>query len=160
DADDRNVMTASSGKEALRMILKVDFALILMDVRMPEMDGFETASLIRRVNRSRHTPIIFLTAEGENQEWMHRGYEVGAVDYIFKPVDPGVLKSKVAVFIELSSQTVDLATQVAQHRNAERELSRAKEDLESTIRERSASLIAAHDRLRTEIEKRERAEAD
>src|SRR4029078_13458881 len=79
DADDRNVMTASSGKEALRMILKVEFALILMDVRMPEMDGFETASLIRRVNRSRHTPIIFLTSAGENQEWMLRGYEVGAV---------------------------------------------------------------------------------
>src|SRR4029078_6579123 len=73
DADDRNVMTASSGKEAVRMMLKVEFALILMDVRMPEMDGFETASLIRRVNRSRHTPIIFLSAAGQHHEWTLRG---------------------------------------------------------------------------------------
>src|SRR5260221_171262 len=157
---DRNVETASSGRQALRTILKTDFALILMDVRMPYMDGFETAKLIRRVRRSRHTPIMFLTAAGENVEWRLRGYEVGAVDYIVKPVDPEVLKSKVAVFIDLNSQNADLATQVVQHQTTERELSRAKEDLEIKVRERTTSLIGANDRLRKEVEMRERAEAE
>ncbi len=157
---DRNVETASSGRQALRKILKADFALILMDVRMPYMDGFETARLIRRVRRSRHTPIIFLTAAGENVEWRLRGYEVGAVDYIVKPADPEVLKSKVAVFVDLNSQNADLATQVVQHQTAERELSRAKEDLEVKVRERTTSLIGANDRLRKEIEMRERAQAE
>src|SRR5579862_1339452 len=157
---DRNVVAVSSGQGALRRILKTDFALILMDVRMPEMDGFETATLIRKVRRSHHTPIIFLTAADENGGLMLRGYEVGAVDYIRKPVDPEVLKSKVSVFVELNSQNADLATQVVQYRTAERELSRAKEDLEVKIRERTASLIAANDRLRKEIEMRERAEAE
>src|SRR5258706_8656946 len=85
---DRNVVTASSGQEALRRILKNDFALILMDVRMPAMDGFETAGLIRKVQRSRHTPIIFLTAAGDSEDLVQRGYEAGAVDYIVKPADP------------------------------------------------------------------------
>src|SRR6185295_2185958 len=98
-APDRNVVAASSGPQALRAILKTDFALILMDVRMPEMDGFETAKLIRNIQRSRRTPIIFLTAAGENPARVLRGYEVGAVDYIVKPVNAEVLKSKVAVFI-------------------------------------------------------------
>jgi signal transduction histidine kinase/HPt (histidine-containing phosphotransfer) domain-containing protein len=159
-APDRNVVAASSGPQALRAILKTDFALILMDVRMPEMDGFETATLIRNIQRSRRTPIIFLTAAGENPARMLRGYEVGAVDYIVKPVDAEVLKSKVAVFIELSSQTATLATQIVQHRSVERELSRAKVHLEIKVRERSASLIAANDRLRQEIAMRERAEED
>jgi signal transduction histidine kinase/HPt (histidine-containing phosphotransfer) domain-containing protein len=157
---DRNVVAASSGQDALRRILKTDFALILMDVRMPEMDGFEAATLIRKVRRSRHTPIIFLTAADENGGLMLRGYEVGAVDYIRKPVDPEVLKSKVSVFVELNSQNADLATQVVRHQTTERELSRAKEDLEVKVRERTASLIAANDRLRKEIEMREGAEAE
>src|SRR6266540_3195812 len=73
---DRNVVPAGSGKEALRQILKSDFALILLDIRMPEMDGFETATLIRKLRRSRHTPIIFLTAAAEDAQSMSRGYEV------------------------------------------------------------------------------------
>jgi len=157
---DRNIVAVSSGQQALRRILKGDFALILMDVRMPDMDGFETAALIRKVQRSRHTPIIFLTAAGDSEALVQRGYEAGAVDYIVKPADAEVLRSKVAVFVELSSQSADLATQVVQHRIAERELSRVKEDLEDKIRERSASLIQANEQLRKEIVMRERAEAD
>src|SRR6266850_3284098 len=107
-----NVVTAASGQQALSRILKTDFALILMDVRMPDMDGFETATLVRKVQRSRHTPIIFLTAAGENEEWLLRGYEVGAVDYIVKPVDAEVLKSKVAVFVELNSQNTGLEIKI------------------------------------------------
>src|SRR5438046_1567055 len=157
---DRNVVPAASGREALRWVLRTAFALILMDVRMPELDGLETATLIRRLKRSRHTPIVFLTAAGEHTEWMQRGYEVGAVDYIVKPVDPEVLKSKVAVFVDLNQRSADLATQLLVHRSAQRDLLRAKDDLEIKIRERTANLISAHDRLRREMQMRERADAD
>ena len=157
---DCRVATAASGQEALRAILRSDFALILLDVRMPEMDGFETAALIRRISRSRHTPIVFLTGVDDDHDWALRGYEAGAVDYLVKPVDPEVLKSKVAIFLDLDSRSTELATQVAHQRTAQRELSRAKDDLEIKIRERTASLISAHDRLRQEIQQRERAEAE
>src|SRR2546430_10441156 len=153
---DRNVVTAASGREALRWILRAAFALILLDVRMPEMDGFETAALIRKLKRSRYTPIVFLTAAGEHTEWVQRGYEVGAVDYIFKPVDPETLKSKVAVFVDLDRRSADLATQLLVHRSAQRDLLRAKDDLEVKIRERTANLISAHDQLRREMQMRER----
>src|SRR4029077_13237016 len=141
-------------------ILKSAFALILLDVRMPEMDGFETAALIRRLKRSRHTPILFLTAAGEQAAWPQRGYGVGGVDYIVKPVDPEVLKSKVSVFVDLYHESADMATQLVLHRSAQRDLLRAKDDLEIKIRERTASLISAHDRLRREMRMRERAEAE
>ena len=157
---DCRVETAASGQEALRRILRSDFALILLDVRMPEMDGFETAALIRKLNRSRETPIIFLTAAGEHAEWVLRGYGAGAVDYIVKPVDPEVLKSKVAAFLELSSRTAGLATEAARQRATQRELVKVKDDLEVKIRERTANLISAHDRLRQEMQQRERAEAE
>jgi two-component system, sensor histidine kinase len=154
------VETAASGAEALRRILRSDFALILLDVRMPEMDGFETAALIRKLKRSRHTPIVFLTAAGEHAEWVLRGYGAGAVDYIVKPVDPEVLKSKVAIFLDLSSRNAGLATEVARQRAAQRELVKAKDDLEIKVRERTTNLITAHDRLRQEMQQRERAEAE
>src|SRR3989440_6950274 len=157
---DRNVVPAASGREALRWVLRAAFALILMDVRMPELDGLETAALIRKLKRSRHTPIVFLTAAGEHTEWVQRGYEVGAVDYIVKPVDPEVLKSKVAVFVDLNKRSADLATQLLVHRSAQRDLLRAKDDLEIKIRERTANLILAHDQLRREMQMRERADAE
>ncbi|TMH88509.1 MAG: response regulator, partial [Betaproteobacteria bacterium] len=97
----QNLVLADSGEEALRCVLKQEFAVILLDVRMPGVDGFETARLIRERQRSRHTPVIFVTAATEDVTSMFRGYEVGAVDYIVKPLVPEVLKSKVAVFIEL-----------------------------------------------------------
>ncbi|HLJ37925.1 MAG TPA: response regulator [Steroidobacteraceae bacterium] len=157
---DWQVVTASSGREALWRILRADFALILLDVRMPEMDGFETAALIRRLKRSRYTPIVFLTAAGEHPDWVQRGYEAGGVDFIVKPVDPEVLRTKVGVFIDLNSRNASLATEVARQKTAQRALSKAKDDLEIKVRERTASLISAHDRLRQEIQQRERAEAE
>ncbi len=159
-APDCRVETAASGAEALRRILRSDFALILLDVRMPEMDGFETAALIRKLKRSRHTPIVFLTGAGEHADWVLRGYGAGAVDYIVKPVDPEVLKSKVAIFLELDSRNADLATELARQRAAQRELAKARDDLETKVRERTANLITAHDRLRQEMHQRERAEAE
>jgi two-component system sensor histidine kinase/response regulator len=157
---DRNVLAVGSGKEALRQILKTDFALILLDIRMPEMDGFETATWIHKLKRSRHTPIIFLTAALEDAQSVFRGYEIGAVDYILKPVNPDILKSKVAVFVDLYSKSAELATQVIQRKSAERELSRVNESLETKIRERTASLLAANDLLQKEIEMRKQAEGD
>jgi len=100
-----NLLTAASGEEALRLALKNDFAVILLDVRMPGIDGFETARLIRARERSKSTPIIFLTAAADEMTSMFRGYEVGAVDYLMKPVVPEILKSKVSVFVELHRKT-------------------------------------------------------
>lgn len=97
----RQIVTASTGKEALRWLLRQDFSVILMDVRMPEMDGFETADLIRQSERLRHIPIIFLSAIDTLEADVYRGAAKGAVDYLFKPVVPEVLKAKVSVFVDL-----------------------------------------------------------
>ncbi len=104
------LVLARSGKEALLHLLEHDFAAILLDVKMPDMDGFETANLIRSRPRSRHTPILFLTGY-RNDEHLFRGYDLGAVDFLFKPIVPEILRSKVAVFIELSRQSTTLQEQ-------------------------------------------------
>src|SRR5262245_18281480 len=101
---DENLVTARSGEEALRKVLEQDFAVILLDINMPDMDGFETARYIRGRRRSAHVPIIFITAYADE---MHtaQGYSLGAVDYIFTPVVPEVLRTKVRVFVELFRMT-------------------------------------------------------
>jgi PAS domain S-box-containing protein len=109
----QNLVRATSGEAALRHLLHQDFAVILLDVQMPNMDGFEVASLIRSRERSRETPIIFLTAFGTTEQFMFRGYALGAVDYLTKPIAADVLKSKVAVFIELFRKTEALRQQTA-----------------------------------------------
>ena len=95
---------ATSGPEALKYLLTHDFAVILLDVRMPDMDGFETAGLIRHRERTRHIPIIFITANSKDQQQVFQAYSIGAVDYIAKPFDPQILRSKVAIFVELYQQ--------------------------------------------------------
>src|SRR2546423_1369325 len=104
----QTVVTARSGEEALRCVLRQEFAVILLDARMPGVDGFETARMIRERDRSRHTPIIFLTGAYEDLSSMFRGYEAGAVDYLVKPLVPEVLKSKIAVFVELYNKNQHL----------------------------------------------------
>src|SRR2546421_13006306 len=96
----QNIVRAFSGREALRALLQDEFAVILLDVNMPGMDGFETASLIRQRQATQHTPIIFVTAYADEIQ-LARGYSLGAVDYILAPVVPEVLRSKVGVFVEL-----------------------------------------------------------
>lgn len=137
----QNLMIAQSGEEALRLALKNDFAVILLDVRMPGIDGFETARLIRSRERSRLTPIIFLTAAADEMSSMFRGYEVGAVDYLQKPVVPEILKSKVAVFVELHRKSERL-------RESEDKLRRLAAHL-ITVREEERAHIAReiHDEL-------------
>ncbi|MEH1887321.1 hybrid sensor histidine kinase/response regulator [Nostoc sp.] len=109
-----NLVRATSGEEALRCLLHQDFAVILLDVQMPGMDGFETATLIRNRGRSRHTPIIFLTAFSTSDQMLFKGYALGAVDYLLKPLDPNILTSKVTVFVELFKKTEAVKQQTAQ----------------------------------------------
>jgi signal transduction histidine kinase len=107
----QNLFKARSGEEALRCLLNQDFAVILLDVQMPGMDGFETASLIRQRERSQHTPIIFLTAFDTNSQLQMKGYALGAVDYLLKPINPEILVSKVTVFVELFQKTQQIQQQ-------------------------------------------------
>ena len=97
----QNLVRANSGEEALRHLIQKDFAVILLDVMMPGMNGFETAGLIRERGRTRHTPIIFMTAGGKTVAEMFQGYALGAIDYLLKPFVPAVLRSKVSVLIDL-----------------------------------------------------------
>ncbi|MER5320636.1 response regulator [Streptosporangium roseum] len=104
---------ARSGEEALKALLNTEFALILLDVRMPGMDGFETASHIKRRERTRNIPIIFLTVVDSAPDYAFRSYAAGAVDYLTKPFDPWVLRAKVAVFVELYNMNRRLAEQAS-----------------------------------------------
>ncbi len=116
-----SVVKVESGREALRQLLEHDFAVIVLDVMMPDMDGFETAALIRERERSRHTPIIFLTALGRGDDHMRQGYNLGAVDYLTKPFAPDILRTKVGVFVELHRKSALLRQQGQQleRQNAE-----------------------------------------
>lgn len=134
----QTIIKASSGKDALRLLLQQDFALILLDVNMPGMDGFETAALIRQRKNSEHTPIIFMSAVDSSEIHLAKGYSLGAVDYIFSPIVPDVLKTKVAVFVELYKRT---------------------EQVKKRVQERTAELLAINTALQQEILERKRTEA-
>ncbi len=123
------LVTASSGEEALRRVLDNDFAAILMDVRMPGIDGFATASMIRERKRSRYTPIIFLTAASEDLSTMFKGYRAGAVDFITKPVIPEVLRSKLSVFVGLHDMNRMLNAELAERSLTEQRLRTSEENL-------------------------------
>jgi PAS domain S-box-containing protein len=132
-----NVVTALTPQEALRQILRRDFAVILLDVMMPEMDGFELASLIKQRERSRHTPIIFLTAAGADVGSIYRAYSVGAVDYLVKPIDRDIVKAKVATFVEIFRKDARIRRQAEALREAdrrERDLALAELELRSRLR--------------------------
>jgi len=131
----QNVVVAKSGKEALRHLLQTEFAVILLDVSMPGMDGFETASLIRKRPATEHTPIIFVTSLNQSENQVSRGYSLGAVDYILSPIIPQVLRSKVAVFVELHKRTNEIKRQAERLRQLEetafkRQLTEAVDRLE------------------------------
>jgi len=143
---DQNLLVAQSGEEALRCVLEQELALILLDVRMPGLDGFETARLIRSRKGSRLTPIIFLTAADEVGS-VFRGYEVGAVDYLVKPLVSAVLKSKVSVFVELHRKGAELAREIAERSAAEQ---RARES-EEKLRQLAGHLISVREEERAHI---------
>ena len=128
-----NVVEARSGADALRHLLKEDFAVILLDVRMPIMSGFETAEMIRQRPASELTPIIFVTALDQAETNMGRGYELGAVDFVFSPIVPGILRAKVTVFVELYK--------------SQQELKRYRTQLQGLVQERTTSLTAINREL-------------
>jgi signal transduction histidine kinase/response regulator RpfG family c-di-GMP phosphodiesterase len=117
----QNLVRARSGTEALRCLLQQDFAVILLDVNMPGMDGFETASLIRQRPRSQTTPIIFISAVNDTETHVSRGYSLGAVDYILTPVVPEILRAKIAVFVDLYKKTEQIKRQAEERANLVRE---------------------------------------
>jgi PAS domain S-box-containing protein len=129
---EQNLLYAHSGEEALRQLLQHDVAVILLDVQMPVLDGFETATLIKKRERTKHIPIIFITAISKDEEHVFRGYSAGAVDYVFKPFSPTVLRSKVAVFIELYEKTEQLRQQAEQLK--EQELAELRRESEERYR--------------------------
>ncbi len=139
----QNLVKAESGREALKWLLNHDFAVILLDVKMPDMDGFETAALIRERDKSRDTPIIFLTAADKTHTEAVRGYAVGAVDYMVKPVVPEFVRSKVSVFVELAKKTELLRRQAARLREGEqaaRELAEARAELVHELEHKNQEL--------------------
>ncbi len=147
------LIRALSGNEALRLTLKHDCALVLLDVQMPEMDGFETAELMRLNPKTRHIPIIFVTAGMKEIQFQFKGYDAGAVDYLLKPIEPLILKSKVQVFVELYRQRKELEL----HRNRlselveqrTQELNRARLNAESANRSKSRFLATMSHEIRT-----------
>jgi hypothetical protein len=127
----QNLVKAQSGTEALKCLLEQDFAVILLDVQMPGMDGFETASLIRQRERSRLTPIIFLTAFSTSDTLKFKGYSLGAVDYLLKPIEPEILTSKVSVFVDLYQKSAALKRQTLQLAAINAELRQSEERFRS-----------------------------
>jgi PAS domain S-box-containing protein len=117
---DYSVSTATTSSSAVRKLLERDFAVIVLDVMMPDLDGFELATIIKQRERSRHTPIIFMTSAGEDMSFIYRAYSVGAVDYLTKPVDPDVLKAKVAIYVELFRKDCRITCQALELRAADR----------------------------------------
>src|SRR3954454_3274572 len=138
----KELVSANSGEEALKALLHEDFAVVLLDVQMPGMDGFETAELIKGRERTRTVPIIFVTAISKEREHVFRGYSAGAVDYVFKPYDPAVLRSKVSVFLELDAKTRAAARSEALLRAAfdAAPIGMARLDLEGRIAEANRAL--------------------
>ncbi|MDX2211679.1 MAG: ATP-binding protein [Oculatellaceae cyanobacterium bins.114] len=122
-----NLVMAHSGAEALKYLLNQEFAVVLLDVQMPGINGFETASLIRQRQRSSHTPIIFLTAFSTSDIMMFKGYSLGAVDYLLKPIDPVVLTSKVSVFVDLYKKNAEIQRQATQLAVMNTELQQSEE---------------------------------
>ena len=139
------IVEAHSGTEALKRVLESEFAVILLDVNMPDIDGLETANLVRRHKNGRHTPIIFITSYADEMQTA-RGYELGAVDYILSPVIAPVLRTKVRVFVDLYEARAALAL--------------SNQELETRVAERTAELQKSNERLHDEIAERLRAEAE
>jgi|TARA_R110002073_G_scaffold2938_5_gene19487 response regulator RpfG family c-di-GMP phosphodiesterase len=114
DDEDRVLIKANSGSEGLKVLLKEDISLVLLDVQMPGMDGFEMAELMRQRKDTQTIPIIFVTAISKEKQYVFRGYQVGAVDYLFKPLDPVILQSKVNFFLQLDRQRRELQLKLKQ----------------------------------------------
>ncbi|MDH6519139.1 response regulator RpfG family c-di-GMP phosphodiesterase [Streptomyces sp. SAI-208] len=145
------LIRARSGEEAMKALLRRRFALVLLDVRMPGMDGFETAANIKRLDQTKDVPIIFLTGTDDDSGYAFRGYATGAADYLTKPFDPWVLRAKVTVFLELHRKNQQLERLLARQRTDYEEVSRQLADLEQELTDPQRTKVKE---LRCLLEKR------
>src|SRR6185436_9538669 len=152
---DYTVLVASTGEQALELTLREEFAVILLDVKMPGMDGFEVAQLLRRRERTRHTPIVFISAFDQTVFQMKQGYIVGATDFIFSPVDEELLKFKVATYVHIFLRNEALALQVRDLEltvAAMRDESRSKGTTDPAMQGKLRSFEAIIDGLKRQVE--------
>jgi len=146
-----NIVKAHSGNEALSLMLEYDFAMVLLDVQMPEMDGFETAEIMRSNERTKHIPIIFVTAISKQREHVFRGYKTGAVDYLYKPLDLEILQSKIKAYIEFFKQKHTLELTTRKLKNTIDELNNAKKIAEEATIAKSSFLANMSHEIRTPL---------
>ncbi len=165
-SSDYRLQRATSGNEALLALMSGDFAVLVLDIHMPAMSGIELAHLIKQRKRTQHIPILFLTAYYQDEKNVLEGYSVGAVDYLTKPVNPEILRSKVGVFVDLYRKTQALAAvnetlglEVAQRQEAEEALRRANNELEVRVQQRTADLTRANSALRESESRLQASEA-
>jgi signal transduction histidine kinase len=156
--DKRQVFQATSGEEALTLMLEHEFALAILDVQMPGMDGFELAELMRGTERTRNIPIVFVSAAGRELNYAFKGYEQGAVDFLYKPLDPDAVRSKVNVFVTLDQQRREMRRQMEalerSRREQEvllRELNKTQEELQHSLRMRDDFMSLVAHELRTPL---------
>lgn len=151
EQDDRDIYQALSGEEALALLLEHDFALAILDVMMPDMNGFELAELMRGAEKTRHIPIVFVSAGGKELNYAFKGYETGAVDFLHKPLDIAAVKSKVNVFVSLYQQRVKVKQQVDALEQSQRELHATQLELERALKMRDDFMSLVAHELRTPL---------
>ncbi|MFL6658589.1 MAG: ATP-binding protein [Massilia sp.] len=151
EQDERIIYKASSGEQALSLLLEHDFALAILDVMMPGMDGFELAELMRGTERTRHVPIVFVSAAGKELNYAFKGYETGAVDFLHKPLDIAAVKSKVNVFVALWQQRNEVKRQVEELEQSRRELRATQAELERSLKMRDDFMSMVAHELRTPL---------
>ena len=151
ESPELNIVKAHSGNQALSLMLEYDFAMVLLDVQMPEMDGFETAEIMRSNERTKHIPIIFVTAISKQREHVFRGYKTGAVDYLYKPLDLEILQSKIKAYIEFFKQKHTLELTTRKLKNTIDELNNAKKIAEEATIAKSSFLANMSHEIRTPL---------
>ncbi|NHZ97856.1 hybrid sensor histidine kinase/response regulator [Massilia sp. CCM 8734] len=151
EQDDRIIYQANSGEAALSLLLEHDFALAILDVMMPGMDGIELAELMRGTERTRNVPIVFVSAAGRELNYAFKGYETGAVDFLYKPLDIAAVKSKVNVFVALCQQRNEVKRQVAELEESRRELRATQVELERAVKMRDDFMSMVAHELRTPL---------
>jgi len=153
------IVTARSAQETFRHLLQDEFAVILLDIKMPDLNGLELAALLHQREQASLTPIIFITAHYDDAESVASSYRAGGVDYLVKPVNPDILRAKVRVFVQLAQARSQLAAENAERRRAESSLQRLNAELEQRVAHRTADLTRANDSLIREVAERKQAEA-
>jgi signal transduction histidine kinase len=151
EQDDREIFQATSGEAALALLLEHDFALVILDVMMPEMNGFELAELMRGIDKTRHIPIVFVSAGGKELNFAFKGYENGAVDFLYKPLDIAAVKSKVNVFVALYQQRIKVAEQLAELQKSQQQLHSTQLELERALKMRDDFISLVAHELRTPL---------